>query len=96
MEPLTRKTVFTASLVISARLLWIQHEGKPLDPTALDHSKRLLKKTETIFQNLDHDNSLVLSCWKYIHQLSAMCHFRGTFHVPVYSQQLSRRLTDTL
>jgi hypothetical protein len=78
--------VFTASLVISARLLWIQHEGKPVDVAALDHSKRLLKKTETIFQNLDYGNSLVLSCWKYIHQLSVMCNLRGKSQSSVYDK----------
>jgi hypothetical protein len=68
---------FAASLVISARLLWTQHEGKPVDIAEVNHAKRLLKKTETIFQHLDYENSLVLSCWKYIHQLSVMCSFRG-------------------
>ncbi|KAI5206943.1 hypothetical protein E4T38_03653 [Aureobasidium subglaciale] len=69
--------VFTASLVISARLLWAQHEGIPPDLTAINHAKKLLKKAETIFQHLDYENSLVLSCWKYIHQLSLMCNFRA-------------------
>jgi hypothetical protein len=68
---------FTASLVISARLLWTQHGNQPVDIAAMNHAKRLLKKTETIFQHLDYENSLVLSCWKYIRQLSIMCSFRG-------------------
>jgi hypothetical protein len=68
---------FTASLVISARLLWTQHGDQPVEIAAMNHAKRLLKKTEMIFQHLDYENRLVLGCWKYIRQLSIMCNFRG-------------------
>lgn len=70
-------SVFTAALVISARLLWLQHESVPLDWAALQHAKRLIKKAEVVFQHLDSENGLVLSCWRYIHELSAMCQYRG-------------------
>lgn len=76
------KTVFTASLVITARLLWAQHENESLDTEAINHARRLLKKAETVFQLLDSENSLVLSCWKYIHQLTVMCNFRGRSQLP--------------
>lgn len=40
--------------------------------------KFLLSKAETIFLNLDHENSLVLSCLEYIRRLSRMCGIRGS------------------
>jgi hypothetical protein len=77
-SPLTKNLpVFTAALVISARLLWSQHESIQLDWTAIYHAKTLIKKAEVVFQHLDSENGLVLSCWKYIHELSAMCEYRG-------------------
>jgi hypothetical protein len=69
--------VFTAALVISARLLWIQHESIQIDLAATYHLKKMLKKAEKVFQHLDSENSLVLSCWRYIHELSNMCDYRG-------------------
>ena len=69
--------MFTAALVISARLLWLQHESIQLDWAAIQHAKTLVKKAEVVFQHLDSENGLVLSCWKYIHELSAMCEYRG-------------------
>jgi hypothetical protein len=39
--------------------------------------KKMLKKAEKVFQHLDSENSLVLSCWRYIHELSNMCDYRG-------------------
>lgn len=87
-------SVFTASLVISARLLWAQHDSDSIDAEAINHCRRLLKKAETIFQHLDYENSLVLSCWKYIHQLSAMCNLRGgSHHFSVYGTRPSDLLT---
>lgn len=65
-----------------------------MDVAAVDHAKKLLKKTKTIFQHLDHENSLVLSCWKYIHQLSIMCSFRGELWSTYASDWNARRLTD--
>ena len=69
--------VFTAALVMSARLLWLQHESIQLDWAAMQHAKTLIKKAEVVFQHLDSENGLVLSCWKYIHELRAMCEYRG-------------------
>ncbi|KAI4718771.1 hypothetical protein E4T48_05016 [Aureobasidium sp. EXF-10727] len=86
--------VFTASLVVSARLLWSQHERNQIDVAAINHSKRLLKRAETIFQHLDYENSLVLSCWKYIHQLSAMCNYNGKSTCSHYRQQSPMWLID--
>jgi hypothetical protein len=65
--------VFTAALVISARLL----ESIQIDLAATYHLKKMLKKAEKVFQHLDSENSLVLSCWRYIHELSNMCDYRG-------------------
>ena len=79
--------VFTAALVICARLLYLQHESIQLDWAAIQHAKTLIKKAEVVFQHLDSENGLVLSCWKYIHELSAMCEYRGKSPSP-----LSRRL----
>ncbi|KAM0716681.1 hypothetical protein Q7P37_008126 [Cladosporium fusiforme] len=70
-------TLYYASLIITARLLWIQHESIQFDLAAVHHSKKLIKKAETVFQHLDSENSLVLSCWKYIRELAIMCDLRG-------------------
>lgn len=40
--------------------------------------KFLLSKAEAIFLNLDHENSLVLSCLEYIRRLSRMCGKKGS------------------
>lgn len=65
--------VFTASLVISGRLLWAQHGENVVDEEAVKEAKTLLSKAETIFLELDHENSLVLSCLEYIRRLARMC-----------------------
>ncbi|KAL7911404.1 fungal-specific transcription factor domain-containing protein [Trichoderma velutinum] len=65
--------VFTASLVILGRLLWAKHGQSAVDEAAVAHSKLLLNKAEMILQNLDHDDSLVFTCSKYIHNLVEIC-----------------------
>ncbi|KAH8651269.1 C6 transcription factor [Xylariales sp. PMI_506] len=69
--------VFTASLVICGRLLWAQHGQNVVDEAAVNHSKALLDKVETIFHKLDYENSLVLSCLEYIHRFAKMCSIKG-------------------
>ncbi|RDW79353.1 hypothetical protein BP6252_03991 [Coleophoma cylindrospora] len=69
--------VFTASLVISGRLLWAQHGQNVVDEAAVSYSKILLNKVETIFHKLDHENSLVLSCLEHIRRLTRMCSIKG-------------------
>ncbi|GIC92489.1 fungal specific transcription factor domain-containing protein [Aspergillus udagawae] len=69
--------VFTASLVISGRLLWAQHGESVVDEAAVKDSKMLLSKAETIFHELDYENSLVLSCLEYIRRLARMCSIKG-------------------
>ncbi|KAH7028444.1 C6 transcription factor [Macrophomina phaseolina] len=64
--------VFTAALVISGRLLWAKHGQTPTDDAAAHHSKSLLDKAETIFQKLNNYDPLVLSCSRYIRNLSDM------------------------
>ncbi|KAI9924668.1 hypothetical protein ASPWEDRAFT_183615 [Aspergillus wentii DTO 134E9] len=66
-------TIFTASLVISGRLLWAQHGENVVDEAAVKDSKILLSKAEKIFHELDRENSLVLSCLEYICRLARMC-----------------------
>lgn len=44
-----------------------------VDEVAVSQSQILLNKAETIFQKLDNENSLVLSCLDYIRRLSRMC-----------------------
>ncbi|KAF5636860.1 transcriptional regulatory [Fusarium sp. NRRL 25303] len=70
--------VFTASLVICGRLLWAQHGDTVVDEASVSHMKFLLSKAETIFLNLDHENSLVLSCLEYIRRLARMCGIKET------------------
>ncbi|EWG54416.1 hypothetical protein FVEG_12635 [Fusarium verticillioides 7600] len=70
--------VFTASLVICGRLLWAQHGDTVVDEASASHMRFLLGKAETIFLNLDHENSLVLSCLEYVRRLSRMCGIRET------------------
>lgn len=66
--------VFTASLVVLGRILWAQHgQGAAADETALAMCKSLLGQVETIFQLLDHDNSLVYSCSRYINNMLEVC-----------------------
>lgn len=69
--------VFTASLVICGRLLWAQHGETVADEAAVKDSKTLLSKAEAIFQDLDYENSLVLSCLEYIRRLARMCGVKG-------------------
>ncbi|QGI78650.1 unnamed protein product [Fusarium fujikuroi] len=71
-------TLYYASLVICGRLLWAQHGDTVVDEASVSHMKFLLSKAETIFLNLDHENSLVLSCLEYIRRLSRMCGIRGS------------------
>ncbi|KAL7950094.1 fungal-specific transcription factor domain-containing protein [Trichoderma barbatum] len=65
--------VFTASLVILGRLLWAKHGQSAVDEAAVAHWKLLLNKVEMILQKLDHDDSLVFTCSKYIHNLVEIC-----------------------
>ncbi|KAK8872382.1 C6 transcription factor [Apiospora arundinis] len=69
--------VFTASLVISGRLLWAQHGQSTADEPAVQHARALLSKVDTIFHALDHENSLVWSCLEYIRRLARMCGVKG-------------------
>lgn len=75
-------TVFTASLVISGRLLWAQYGQGKVDEAAVRHSTALLGKAETIFRQLDHENSLVLSCLEYIRRLARVCGIQGRSPMP--------------
>ncbi|KAL8389439.1 hypothetical protein RB595_008846 [Gaeumannomyces hyphopodioides] len=70
--------VFTASLVISSRLLWALHGQNVVDEAAVTYCETLLGKVETIFEQLDRENSLVLSCLEYTRKLSRMCRIKGT------------------
>jgi hypothetical protein len=74
---LTFTTVFTASLVIIASLLWAQHGHDVPDEGAVAHTRSLLTKTEIIFQRLDHENNLVFSCLEHIRRFAKMCNFKG-------------------
>nr|AMB48850.1 Zn(II)2Cys6 transcription factor [Fusarium camptoceras] len=65
--------VFTASLVILGRILWSQHAQGANDETALEICKSLIEQVLTIFQKLDHDNSLVSSCSRYINKMLELC-----------------------
>ena len=64
--------MFTASLVISGRLLWAKHGQSPADDAVIADMKSLLEKAETVFQKLDKHDALVLSCSRYIRNLSDM------------------------
>jgi hypothetical protein len=64
--------VFTAALVVSGRLLWAKHGQTPVDEIAVNHAQALLDKAETIFQALQIYDPLVLSCSRYIRNLSEM------------------------
>lgn len=70
--------MFTASLVVLGRILWTQHGHGAADETALTICKLLIGQVETIFQMLDHDNGLVLSCSKYIANMLEVCTAEGT------------------
>lgn len=48
-----------------------------MDEAAVKDAKILLSKAETIFHELDHENSLVLSCLEYIRRLARMCSIKG-------------------
>ena len=48
-----------------------------VDQVAVDLCKDLLNKAEEIFQKLDFENSLVLSCLEYIRRLARMCSMKG-------------------
>ncbi|KAK0390165.1 hypothetical protein NLU13_3737 [Sarocladium strictum] len=65
--------VFTASLVILGRIVWAQHGQEVVDEAAIDHCKLLLDQVETIFQRLDHDNSLVFGCSRYLNNMLEVC-----------------------
>ncbi|KAK0388792.1 hypothetical protein NLU13_5035 [Sarocladium strictum] len=71
--------VFTASLVVLGRILWAQHaEGAAADEPALVICESLIGQVETIFQRLDHDNSLVFSCARYINNMLEVCTAQNT------------------
>jgi hypothetical protein len=89
-------TVFTASLVIVASLLWAQHGGNVADEAAVHHARSLLDKVETIFEKLDYENSLVLKCLEYIRKLERMCSFKGQQALLQPSRYRSDDLTDAL
>ncbi|KAH6615143.1 C6 transcription factor [Boeremia exigua] len=61
--------VFTASLIISARLLWAKHGRDDVNSSFISRSESLLVKAEHIFQKLNKHSPLVLSCSKYIRHL---------------------------
>ncbi|EFQ35750.1 fungal specific transcription factor domain-containing protein [Colletotrichum graminicola] len=65
--------VFTASLVILGRILWTQHGPGGVDETSLATCKTLLGQVQIILQKLDHDNSLVCSCSRYISNMLEVC-----------------------
>ncbi|KAH7325551.1 fungal-specific transcription factor domain-containing protein [Stachybotrys elegans] len=65
--------VFSASLVILGRILWTQHGHGQADETSLAICKGLLGQVQTIFQKLDHDNGLVVSCSRYLDNLLEVC-----------------------
>uniref|UniRef100_A0A0D2Y6G0 Zn(2)-C6 fungal-type domain-containing protein n=1 Tax=Fusarium oxysporum (strain Fo5176) TaxID=660025 RepID=A0A0D2Y6G0_FUSOF len=80
-------TLYYASLVILGRILWAQHgQGAAADETAVAICKVLLGQVETIFQMLDHDNSLVFSCSRYINNMLEVCTAQETT-VPVQSDE---------
>lgn len=71
--------MFTASLVVLGRILWAQHaEGAAADEPALVICESLIGQVETIFQRLDHDNSLVFSCARYINNMLEVCTAQST------------------
>lgn len=63
--------------------MWAQHGENVVDEAAVKDSKLLLSKTETIFQELDHENCLVLSCLEYIRKLGRMCSIKGCAPLPL-------------
>lgn len=87
-------TVFTASLVISSRLLWAQYGQSVVDEAAVRYSTDLLGKAEMIFQQLDHENSLVLSCLEYIRRLARLCGIKGWS--PMLTAALQVQITESL
>ncbi|KAF2994367.1 hypothetical protein E8E13_001477 [Curvularia kusanoi] len=64
--------VFTASLVVSGRLLWARHGSGTADESAVAHSISLLEKAQTIFQNLNRHSALVSGCSRYVRRLTDM------------------------
>ncbi|KLU89832.1 hypothetical protein MAPG_08801 [Magnaporthiopsis poae ATCC 64411] len=74
--------VFTASLVVSGRLLWALHGESMVDEVAVAHCKALLAKAEKVFSRLDLENSLVQSCLEYTRRISRMCSIKGTAGPP--------------
>jgi hypothetical protein len=69
--------VFTASLVVSGQLLVNKHGQHGPDEAAGTHARQLLDKSDTIFQHLSCDDTLVNNCSQYIRNLSEMNTTRG-------------------
>ncbi|KAF0645964.1 hypothetical protein FPSE5266_08122 [Fusarium pseudograminearum] len=96
--------VFTASLVVSGRLLWAQHGQSIVDEVAVDHCKSLLSKAEEIFKKLDRKNSLVLSCLEYIARLARICSMKdvppnpqnGSLDITSDTTNTASGVTDTM
>ena len=70
-------SVFTASLVILGRILWAQHAQDTINEASLSTCKALLGKVELILQKIDHDNSLILSCSRYLKNMLEVCTSQG-------------------
>ncbi|KAF5709070.1 transcription factor [Fusarium mundagurra] len=96
--------VFTASLAVSGRLLWARHGQSTVDEVAVDHCKSLLSKAEEIFQKLDHENSLVLSCLEYIARLARICSIKdvppnphkGSSNITSDTTNIASGIADTI
>ncbi|EXJ83629.1 hypothetical protein A1O1_07253 [Capronia coronata CBS 617.96] len=82
---------FTASLVISGRWLLAKHGQSTPDEAAIAHCQELLRKADTIFRALSHEDALVYSCSKYIRNLSDMLVSRA----PIPSDETSGDLRST-
>ena len=76
-----RRVVFTASLVIFGRIIWTQHGPGEVDETSLAICKGLLGQVQIILQKLDNDNSLVLSCSRYISNMLEVCTAQGMSNI---------------
>lgn len=68
-----------------------------MDEAAVTHSKILLGKAETIFHELDDENSLVLSCLEYIRRLARMCGVKGKpiTRPLLFSHEITNRVLTT-
>lgn len=70
-------TVFTASLVILGRILWAQNGQNGIDEAALSACKALLEQVQVILQNIDNDDSLIVSCSRYLRIMLEVCTSQG-------------------